>query len=146
MSGIEVVGLLLGVFPLLISAAEHYKEGFKPCVKWKRFRTEFIGFINAVDTQKLLFKKVLKRFLISAGIPDEEVDKFMTDPEYEGWKRGDTVIMLKERLGDSYEVYISTIKAMHDLMREIQKLLCLKNGEVSRSIRQSVALLRGFLD
>jgi hypothetical protein len=119
MSGVEVVGLLLGVFPLLISAAEHYKKGFEPWFKWKRFRTEFIGFINAVDTQKLLFKKVLKRFLISAGIPDEEVDKFMTDHLYEGWRREDLVIMLKERLGDSYEAYITPIKATHELMGEL---------------------------
>jgi hypothetical protein len=100
----------------------------------KKFRTEFIGFINDVDTQKLLFKEALERILISAGIPDGEVDKFMTDPAYEGWKREDTVIMLKERLGDSYEVYINTIEAMYDLMGEIQKLLSLKNGKASWSI------------
>jgi hypothetical protein len=58
----------------------------------------------------------------------------MTDPLYEGWRREDLVIMLKERLGDSYEVYITTIKEMHDLMGGLQKLLSLNNGEASRSI------------
>lgn len=33
MSGVEIVGFVLGGFPLLISAAEHYKEGFEPLVR-----------------------------------------------------------------------------------------------------------------
>jgi hypothetical protein len=137
MSGIEVAGLVLGAFPLLISVAEDYKKGFAPLKKWKRFRTEFIGFINAVDTQKLLFKKVLKRFLISVDVPDEELELFMAKPNYEGWQREDLVIALQERLGDSYKVYTSTIKAMHELMGEIHALLSLKDGRVSLSISVS---------
>jgi hypothetical protein len=33
MSGVEIAGFVLGGFPLLISAAEHYKEGFEPLVR-----------------------------------------------------------------------------------------------------------------
>jgi uncharacterized protein CbrC (UPF0167 family) len=131
MSGIEVTGLVLGGFRLLISAAEKYKNGFAPLKKWKRFRTEFVGFINAVDTQRLLFKKALRRFLISADIPDEELELFMMKPSYEGWQQEEVVVALQDRLGDSYEVYIGTIRAMHKLMGEMQALLSLKNGEAS---------------
>jgi len=46
MSGVEIAGFVLAAFPLLISAGEHYREGFEPLVKWKKFRTDFISFIN----------------------------------------------------------------------------------------------------
>jgi hypothetical protein len=153
MSGVEIIGFVLGGFPLLISAAEHYKEGFEPLVsysfyltqvqsitvrdtyariqvKWKRFRTDFIGFIDAVDIEKQLFDQMLERFLISADVPQDEIQCFMTMPEYEGWRRKDLVDLLKSRLGPSYSAFSSTINSMEKLMGDLQALLSLKNGEV----------------
>jgi len=130
MSGIEVAGIVLSSLQILISAAEFYKKGFAPLKKWKRFRTEFVSFINAVDTQKLLFEKVLERFLMTAGIPDEELDLFLTKPNYEGWYGKEATITIRERYGNSYAVYISTIQEMQELMGDIQTLLSLKDGKV----------------
>ena len=123
MSGVEIAGFVLGGFPLLVSAAEHYREGFEPLVKWKRFRTEFIGFIDAVDIEKQLFDQMLERFLISADVPHEEIQLFMTDRAYTGWQREDLVRTLRARLGGSYDVYMSTIKTMDELMHELHELL-----------------------
>jgi hypothetical protein len=130
MSGVEIAGFVLGGFPILVSAAEHYKEGFEPLVKWKRFRTDFIGFIDAVDIEKQLFNQTLERFLISADVPHEEILLFMTKPDYNGWHREDLVRALQARLGPSYDVYMSTMKTMNALMHELQQILSLKNGEV----------------
>lgn len=55
MSRVEIVGFLLDGFPLLISAAEYYKEGFELLATWYRLRDDFIQFIDAIATQKLLF-------------------------------------------------------------------------------------------
>lgn len=131
MSGIEVAGLVLGGFPLLISAAEHYKEGFEPLRKWKRFRSQFIGFIDAVDIEKNMFDATLERFLISADVPEEELQSFMTDPNYDGWYSEDLVEVLRSRLGPSYSVFMSTIKTLNETMADLQEILSLKNGEVS---------------
>jgi hypothetical protein len=130
MAGVEIAGFVLAGFPLLISAAEHYKEGFEPLIKWKRFRTDFIGFIDAVDIEKQLFDQMLERFLISADVPHEELQYFMTIPDYEGWQRKDLVDILQSRLGPAYAVYMSTIKTMNNLMGDLQTLLCLKDGKV----------------
>jgi hypothetical protein len=105
MSGVEIAGLVLGGFPLLISACEHYKQGFEPLVKWKRFRREFIGFIDAIDTERLLFDQMLERFLISTdAVSDEELPCFMNDPNYEGWQREDLFL----RLGPSFSIVSSS--------------------------------------
>lgn len=130
MAGIEIAGLVLGGFPLLVSAAEHYKEGFEPLVKWKRFRTVFIGFIDAVDIEKQLFGNTIERFLVTADIPEDELRCFMTNPGYEGWQREDLGKVLQSRLGPTYPAYISTLKTMNGLMEELKGILLLKNGGV----------------
>ncbi|RFU31084.1 hypothetical protein B7463_g5232, partial [Scytalidium lignicola] len=133
MSGVEIVGFLLGGFPLLISAAEHYKEGFEPLAKWYRFRDDFIQFIDAVATLKLLFDQTLERFLISADIPDEELQQFMTNPNYEGWHRAELLGLLTEKLGSAHEVFMSTIRRMNKLLLELKEMLMVKtvkNGAV----------------
>ena len=129
MSGVEIAGFVLGGFPLLISAAEHYK-GFEPLVKWKRFRTDFIGFIDAIDIEKQLFNQMLERFLISADVPQEDLQSFMTIQDYEGWRREDLASVLETRLGPSYSTFLGTVKTMQKLMAELQDMLLLSNGKV----------------
>lgn len=53
-------------------------------MKWKRFLTGVFSFIDAVDMEKQLFNQMLERFLISADVPHEEIQLFMTNGEYEG--------------------------------------------------------------
>lgn len=130
MSGIEVAGLVLGGFPLLISAAENYKKGFEPLVKWKRFRTEFIQFIDAVDIQKQLFNLTIECLLRSAGVEEDELQLFMEDASYEGWRRPILVQRLRLRLGPALDVFLSTANTMNGLMLELQALLLIKDGQV----------------
>lgn len=130
MSGIEVAGLVLAGFPLLISAAEHYRKGFEPLVKWKRFRADFIQFIDAVDIQKQLFNLTLECFLRSADVDENELQLFMEDPSYEGWGRPLLLERLSLRLGPSVDVFLSAINTMNGLMLELQSLLLIKDGEV----------------
>lgn len=44
LTGVETAGLVLASFPLLISALEHYREGFESLKEWWKFRTEFLAF------------------------------------------------------------------------------------------------------
>ncbi|MAD85560.1 MAG: hypothetical protein CL912_21580 [Deltaproteobacteria bacterium] len=130
MSGIEIAGLVLGGFPLLISTAEHYRKGFEPLAKWYKFRTQFIAFIDAVDIQKQLFNLTLECFLRSIGIEEDELEKFMDNGGYEGWQRPELFQRLRTRLGPSLQVFKSTIKTMNGLMHELETLLLIKDGQV----------------
>lgn len=68
----------------MTSACNHFKACFEPWVEWKRFLTGVVSFIDAVDMEKQLFNQMLERFLISADVPHEEIQLFMTNREYEG--------------------------------------------------------------
>lgn len=108
MSGVEVIGLVLGGLPLVISAAEHYKKGFEPLARWKRFKFVFREFINSVDIQRQMFQLVMKKLLIRVQLEPEEKQRLLTIPDYEGWHRSDVVEALRLRLGDSYDACMGT--------------------------------------
>ncbi|KAK0102753.1 hypothetical protein ONS95_006351 [Cadophora gregata] len=133
MSGIEIAGLVLGSFPLLISAAEHYKKGFEPLEKWYKFRTQFITFIDAVDIQKQLFNLALECFLRSIDIEEDELERCMGDGGYEGWRRPELSERLATRLGPSLGVFKSTIQTMNGLVHDLEVILGIKNGQVEWS-------------
>jgi hypothetical protein len=40
MTGVEAAGFVLGVLPLIISAAKHYKDVFKPFNRYRKFAPE----------------------------------------------------------------------------------------------------------
>ena len=131
MSGIEVVGLVLGGLPLLISAAAHYQKGFEPLEKWYKFRTQFMSFVDAVDIQQQLFNLTLECFLRSIDIEEDELQRFMEDSSYEGWQRADLRSRISSRLGPSLGVFMSTINTMNSVVLELEELLLIKDGEVN---------------
>ncbi|TVY18081.1 hypothetical protein LARI1_G003501 [Lachnellula arida] len=130
MSGVEVVGLILGAIPLIISAAEYYKKGFEPIGRWKRFKFVFREFITSVDIQRQMFQLVLKKLLIRVQLEPEEKQRLLTTPDYEGWRRADIIDALKLRLGDSYDACIDILRAMNEDMVDLQDMMSLKDGTV----------------
>jgi len=130
MSGVEVIGLILGGLPLIISFAEHYKEGFEPLVRWKRFKYVFRDFITSVDIQRQMFHLVLKKLLIRVQLEPEEKQKLLTRADYEGWRRDDVVEALKLRLGDSYQACMDLLKAMGEDLMDLQAMMSLKDGSI----------------
>jgi len=117
----------LASFLLVILRAEQYREDFKSLERWKRFRTQFISFIDAVDLEKMLFEQMLESFLISVDVADDELHSFMTIPNYEGWSQKDFSHLLQSRLGASYTIYLRTMKTMNNVMCEMKAVLSLED-------------------
>ncbi|KFZ00935.1 hypothetical protein V501_10347 [Pseudogymnoascus sp. VKM F-4519 (FW-2642)] len=134
MSGVEVIGLVLGGLPLIISIGEHYKKGFEPLARWKRFRLVFREFITAVDTQKQMFRLVLINLLAPVQLEPEEKQRLLTVANYEGWHRSDVVEALKSRLGNAYDACMDILRTMNEDMVDLQAMMSLKNGTVDWAV------------
>jgi hypothetical protein len=130
MSGVEIIGLVLGVLPLVISAAEDYKEGLEPLLRWKRFIFVFREFITSVDIQRQMFQLVLKKLLITVQLPAEEKQKLLTVRNYEGWRQPATIVAMRARLGESHDACMDILKAMKEDMQDLQAMMSLKDGSV----------------
>ncbi|KAG9231768.1 hypothetical protein BJ875DRAFT_468556 [Amylocarpus encephaloides] len=130
MSGFEVVGVMLGGLPLIISTAERYRKGSEPFLKWRRFRTEFRTFINNVDLEKQMFDAIANRLLQQTDLPAERKDALLTGHEPDGWYQTEVQESFKRRLAASYDVFLYLLEAIGEDYIQLEAMMSLKDGSV----------------
>lgn len=130
-TGIETAGIVLAVFPLLLSALEHYREGFEVLSDWWKFRPVFKKLIYAIELQWNFFNENLEELLSPIITSDAEMGALLKDPMGLAWRNPDLESRLQERLPKSYQSYQRIIGDMKASMDVLQKKLGIENGEVS---------------
>ncbi|KAL5415698.1 hypothetical protein PMIN06_002302 [Paraphaeosphaeria minitans] len=128
MSGVEVAGLVLGAFPLIITALEHYRDGFEPLHEWWTFESEFVNFIEEVKTQQDRFDNNLERLLSPFKFSDTQMNALLSQQSPEAWKGQDLQSGLMERLGRSYDSYMAICRKMNKTLRHLEKLVGIRDG------------------
>lgn len=133
MSGIDAAGLLLGIFPLLLTAAEKYERGYEILTDWIQFRREFANFYSQLQCQRILLRQLTETTLSSVTELGVDVQTMLDNPDCEQWK--DVVITekLKQKLSreGEYEVFCSGLWAVHEQLNELAKQLKVDNLQVS---------------
>ena len=129
-TGVETAGLILAAFPLLISALEHYQEGFETLGDWWKFRTEFLAFVHVIDRQAILFNENLEELLSPIITSEGEMGILLQEPLGKAWKTPELEAKLQDRLPKSYEAYRNTIEDMKACMDVLEKKLGIKDGKV----------------
>jgi len=124
MSGVELAGLALGTFPLLVSALEAYQNGFQPLKDWFKFHAEFISFIHDIQRQGVIYEDNLKLLLTSVCDCDEEKAVLLEDPLGEAWYDEDFRRRLQEQLpGSKFEAYMDSIQDVKAVIDKLKKKL-----------------------
>jgi hypothetical protein len=130
MSGFEIIGVVLGGLPLIISAAEHYREGFEPLAKWYRFRNDFRAFINNVDLERQMFEALVVQLLEQTDLSVELKQALPTGQDPDGWRQPEVKTALKRRLGQSCEACTGHLEAIEDDFVKLSAMMSLKDGSV----------------
>ncbi|KAL2368560.1 hypothetical protein BDBG_09511 [Blastomyces gilchristii SLH14081] len=73
MSGIEIAGVLLAVFPLIISGLEHWRDAAKVGGYFWRVREGYNKCLRDVQFYELLYKRNLKELLMPIVADADEV-------------------------------------------------------------------------
>lgn len=123
MSGIEIAGVLLGAFPLIISGIEHWHNVAKVGGYFWRVRKEFTKCRSDVNYHEILYKRNLKALLLPIVGETDDVGKLVGDPGGEGWKDEALQGRLEIRLQESYKVYMEIIFEMNETAEELKKEL-----------------------
>ena len=135
MTGIEIAGLVLGGYPVLVWTCEKYKDVFRGLEGWRAFRSRFEDFTLSLETQRLCYRDVLKSLLCLGPNPYlqniEEAGAFLSDPYHEGWRSNELAENLKDRLGERYEPCVAIIDKLNGIMTELYRLLDIQRGQVS---------------
>ncbi|KAF1354686.1 hypothetical protein BDV97DRAFT_395111 [Delphinella strobiligena] len=122
MSGLEVVGLVLGVLPLFISALEHYEKGLGQFKSMFSYRTQLARYRCKLMVEYATYSQTVEYLLIS--ITDEDKFEDMVSRGFsEVWKDPTLAIRLQEHLGNVHEAYKFTLTEMRSVIEELATLL-----------------------
>ena len=123
MSGIEIAGLLLGAFPLLISALENYRQSAEILEDWWQITREYKKCKNEIKVQELAFENILERFLLPLVVDDDEIATLIAEPGGVRWKDPTLEDKLKSRLPKSYDLFLDTINDVKSTVDGLQEEL-----------------------
>ena len=144
MSGVETAaGLALAILPLLLSAAEHYEDCFRPFLRYKRFAKEADYFRRQFSVQKVIFKNQC-RFLLEKVVDHDVAASILDGESIPSQSVKQLERNLNELLGQSKEpcvAIIEMIKAkLSDIESESQELGTTIEHERQASLTPTVLL------
>ncbi|KAI1426686.1 hypothetical protein F5Y12DRAFT_783734 [Xylaria sp. FL1777] len=124
MSGFEVVGIVLGAIPLLISALEQYERGIKT-IKYirHRHRAKVIhSLVMALSTEQTILKNTCETLL--GGIIDpKDMKPLLEDPFGPLWQDPDTKGLVERRLDHTLKDFKALVHSMKEAIGEIRSKL-----------------------
>lgn len=129
MSGLEVVGVVLGALPLIISGFEHGQSLAKKWNLLANFNTENRKVWNDVKDEELMFRLQLQTLLAplvrDGDLTKDKLETLLLDPKSDAWREADVDAALKRRLGESYDRYLGNVEEIQALAwRLLQPLAC----------------------
>ncbi|RMJ18496.1 hypothetical protein BHE90_000418 [Fusarium euwallaceae] len=131
MSGIEVAGLVLGGFPILLNCLDYYRKGFEPLEEWFSFRTHFIAFVDNIRHQMMRYHENMIRLLDPIISDNESLAKLVRDPTDSRWYDHSLDSLLEQRLSSELDRFLRIVGRMHEVMLDLNKLLRIEGGQVS---------------
>lgn len=134
-TGFEVVGVMLAIVPLIISALEHYEQGVSTIEKFIRYKREIKSIIEALATENVIFKNSCEQ-LLNDFLSPLEISEMLQNPMGDTWSKPHINVQLRARLDRSYSIYMVHIRNMDASVKALMKRLDLdENGKVGLTCR-----------
>ncbi len=109
----EVVSLMLGIAPLIISAVENYETTFQPFVAYRRYSREIDQFTTRLAVQRTIFNNQCQLLLSAAekdGRPEDVLlENILKDPNHSSRQNEALSNRLEKLLGTSLRDCISIL-------------------------------------
>lgn len=135
MSGIEVAGLVLGAFPLLLSGLSHYREAAKIGGYWWKILNEYKKVERDVGFHRLMYTRNLHELLLPLMKDAVAVDQLVKDHNDPYWQSDALQCGLKSRLQDSFDLYMGIIGEIEETMQKLRKELGLDEDVIQEKLR-----------
>lgn len=116
----EAMGFALAIFPLLISAAEHYAEAAVAFRRYRRFATEAATFASILGIQRAIFRRANK-LLLERVVGSEQANDMLDNAQHPGW--GDKAVedSFMQQLGDLGEAVMDSIQLIKEELEAFGK-------------------------
>jgi hypothetical protein len=132
MSGLEVVGVVLGALPIMLKTVEGYKQGASRFKRWQNFQGDIRALVHEIEIQKEMFEGVCLRILDYTDLSDEERASLMTGQDKSEWGRPEIKQSLIDRLQSarSYDNCEYLLGDIAGQFKSLQAMLSSKDGSV----------------
>jgi hypothetical protein len=118
MSGIEIVGLILGAIPILLPALDAYKNGLSRTAVFVRRRRHVEELIRALGVNRLLLDQHVRLLLTKVGvedIPNDSMELFRLLDEDKQINED-----IKAFLGtEAHKLYVDTVRVCESVIRDL---------------------------
>jgi hypothetical protein len=118
MSGVEAVGLVLGVLPLLISVLEHYEDVLRPFRRYIQFTSKAQRFCDELETERAIFHAECQ-LLLEVVAEREGAMKMLDDFNHSLWRDAVLGEKLRQEFGSLGYPCTSTISRINDKLIEL---------------------------
>ncbi|PVH96842.1 hypothetical protein DM02DRAFT_102867 [Periconia macrospinosa] len=138
MSGLEVAGVVLGAFPLIVSGVEHWRDVAKVGGFYWRIQKEYTKCKRDIQYQETMYKHNLKELLLPILHDKDEVARLVSDPGGKRWTDKTLQERLRGRLQESYSLYMEIIDGMNETAEFLRKELALDKIVVQNKLAPPV--------
>ena len=122
MSGIEVAGLVLACFPIVVRGMQSFPESVETVKSWRRYRRELRKYSRTLETQRIVFFNTIERLFDGIIGSGNDLEALMQDPRG-ALSHGRYDEALKRRLDRSYDNFVSIMTAMLQPLSDLRKEL-----------------------
>ena len=137
MSGIEIAGLILGAFPLLLSALEKNQEACQVFGDWWKIRKPYESCLKWVQAEHDLFELNLRNLLDPMLADTAMLDELLADPYGKQWRSESLADELRNFLPTNFSNCISMMERFHEHMIALGRELGMDKQAFQRAITVS---------
>ena len=119
-SGVEALGLLLGIFQLLISAIEHYDDVLRPIHRYRQFSSRSQRFCDELETERIVFQAECQ-LLLGEFVGLGTAGEMLCDPSHPSWRDENLCTKFESRLGTLGATCLSTISKIKNKLDQVNE-------------------------
>lgn len=136
MSGLEVAGLSIAIFSVACKAVSHYRG---------RLRTKDVEELaSSLDIHSLIFTNSI-RHLLSAALPDSEVEALIKDSKGPAWKEQSLRERVIKNLGEDADRLLQLIETIKKTISALEVKLSKIEKEDDKMSKRASRVIKSFL-
>ncbi|RYO82530.1 hypothetical protein DL766_007584 [Monosporascus sp. MC13-8B] len=127
MSGLEVVGLVLGTIPLIISAIEHYERVIETIHIMRRRAKVMHSLARSLSTEQRILENTCET-LLGGIVPADDIKPLLAEPFGTLWQDDKIRLEVERRLDHTATDFEGLVKDMMEALQELRIKLDLGSG------------------
>lgn len=120
MSGFEIAGVVLGAFPLAISAIDGFRRVARKVDAWREVRLIYTRCSEDLKNEQLAFKRHLRLLVFPLVSDVVAAQELLDNPSGPRWADPDIAELLQKKLGESFELYICYVQRIKETIDNIR--------------------------